>query len=140
MWKFGGISRPMSTRSLQCIHATPASVESMQESSAALVQSLPHSPPTIVSCLLQLRQERVFSQQASTEADFIYLTYICIYIYMYIYNINTNMYSISMYLLSLPSYATRKYATKLRLKPNFVKALDIHPKAQPSIAAFGPGH
>ena len=48
--------------------------------------------------------------------------------------------NISMYLLSLPSYATRKYAKKLRLKPNFVKALDIHPKAQPSIAAFGPGH
>ena len=58
----------------------------------------------------------------------------------YIYNINTHVCNISMYLLSLPSYATRKYATKLRLKPKFVKALDIHPKAQPSIAAFGPSH
>lgn len=50
------------------------------------------------------------------------------------------MCNISKHLLSLPSYATRKYAKKLRLKPNFVKALDIHPKAQPSIAAFGPSH
>jgi len=52
----------------------------------------------------------------------------------------THVCNISMYLLWLSSYATRKYATKLRLKPKFVKALDIHPKAQPSIAAFGPSH